>query len=193
LNKMNLLRRYIILAAPSGSGKTTVAKYILQNFPQIQFSISSTTRSIRQNEVDGKDYYFLSKEQFLEKIETNQVVEYEEIYGNYYGTMKDELRRLEQNNIIILFDIDVLGALNLSKIFSKSALLLYIAPPSIEVLEHRLRSRSTETEEQIQQRLSRAKMELSFQTHFEYVVVNDSLEQTLSQVKEIIQKEFSFQ
>lgn len=190
---MNPQRRYIILAAPSGSGKTTVAKFILQTFPQIQFSISSTTRSIRQNEVDGKDYYFLTKEQFLEKIQNQQVVEYEEIYGNYYGTMKDELTRLEQQNIVILFDIDVLGALNLSKIFSTSAVLFYIAPPSLEVLESRLRSRSTETEEQIQQRLSRAKMELTFQNQFDYVVINDSLDQTLAQVKEIIQKEFSFQ
>ncbi|MBL8004270.1 MAG: guanylate kinase [Candidatus Kapabacteria bacterium] len=190
---MNHQRRYIILAAPSGSGKTTVAKYILQNYPQVQFSISSTTRSIRQNEVDGKDYYFLTREQFLEKIEKQEVVEYEEIYGNYYGTMKDELQRLEQNNIIILFDIDVLGALNLSKIFLTSAVLLYIAPPSLEVLEQRLRLRSTETEEQIQKRLSRAKMELTFQNQFDYVVVNDSLEQTLSKVKEIIEKEFSFQ
>ena len=190
---MNHERRYIILAAPSGSGKTTVAKYILQTFPQIQFSISSTTRSIRQNEVEGKDYYFLTKEQFLEKIEKQQVVEYEEIYGNYYGTMKEELERLEKNNIIILFDIDVLGAVNLSKIFSTSAILLYIAPPSLEVLEQRLRTRSTETEEQILHSLSRAKMELTYQNHFDYVVVNDTLEQTLSKVKEIIEKEFSFQ
>ncbi len=188
---MNQERRYIILAAPSGSGKTTVAKYILQTFPQVQFSISSTTRSQRQNEIDGSDYYFISKENFLEKIHAGEVVEYEEIYGNYYGTMKQELQRLEQNNIIILFDIDVLGAINLSKIFTDSAVLLYLSPPSIEVLEQRLRLRSTETEEQIQKRLARAKMELTYKHHFDYVVVNDTLDTTLEQVKEIITKEFT--
>ncbi len=183
-------RSYIILAAPSGSGKTTVAKHILRSFPQIQFSVSSTTRLQRQGEVEGKDYYFISNEAFLEKIHSEEVLEYEEIYGNYYGTMKEEIHRLQQDQIVILFDIDVLGAINLSKKFTSSALLLYISPPSLEILEQRLRSRSTESEEQILKRLSRAKMELTYKDYFDYVVVNDTLETTLEQVSEIILKEF---
>jgi guanylate kinase len=180
---------FIVLSSPSGGGKTTVAHHLMSIYPNAKFSISATTRPPRHNEINGKDYYFLSKEEFLNKINNNELVEYEEIFGNYYGTLKSELDKARTNNNILIFDVDVKGALSIKKLYPDESLLIFIAPPSLEILEQRLRNRNTETDEQIKTRISRAKMELDQVDKFDYVIVNNQLEKTLDTVTEIAKKE----
>ena len=179
-------KRFIVLSSPSGGGKTTVAKYLMSKYPQISFSISATTRNKRPGEIDAKDYYFLSKEDFQSKIDNNELIEYEEIFGNYYGTLISELHRAKQEDKILLFDVDVKGALSIKKLYPEESLLIFLSPPSIEVLEQRLRNRKTESEEQLANRLSRAKSEIDQADKFDYLIVNNILEETLSKSENII-------
>lgn len=182
-------KRFIVLSSPSGGGKTTVAKYLMGKYPQISFSISATTRNIRTGEVDGKDYYFLSKEEFKSKIEQDELVEYEEIFGNYYGTLVSELQRAKNEDKILLFDVDVKGALSIRKFYPEESLLIFLSPPSIEILEQRLRNRKTENEEQLSIRLARAKSEIDQAEIFDYLIINNLLDETLDKSQNIIQKE----
>lgn len=178
----------IVLSSPSGGGKTTIARHLMKIYPHIKFSVSATTRALRPGEKHGTDYFFLTKEEFQNKINQNELVEYEEIFGNYYGTLKSEIIKSIENNELVIFDIDVLGALSIRNAFPKESLLIFIAPPSLQVLESRLRNRKTESEEQIQTRLNRAEMELSKKDLFDEIIINENLETSKLLIIEIAKK-----
>lgn len=177
----------IIFSAPSGSGKTTIVKHILQTFPNIKFSVSATTRPMRPGEVDGKDYHFISVEDFKSKIESGEFIEYEEVYpGLFYGTLKSEVQKIWNDGGIVIYDMDVVGGVNLKKQFGEESLSFFVKVPTIEELEERLRSRGTETEEKIQMRILKAKQEMEWEHQFDVVLVNNNLENTLKITEEII-------
>lgn len=177
----------IIFCAPSGSGKTTLVRHLLSVNENLGFSISACTRDKRgRNEVHGKDYYFLSIEEFQQKIKENAFVEWEEVYpGGYYGTLKSEVERLWSEGKNVIFDVDVKGGLKLKEYFGESALAIFVKVPSLEELENRLRSRGTETEESLSKRLYKVKFEMSFQDRFDVVLLNDSLEDSLHKAESL--------
>lgn len=177
----------IIFSAPSGSGKTTIVKHLLQNNPDLGFSISASTRDRRgRKEQDGKDYYFLSPEEFKSKIDKEEFIEWEEVYeGNYYGTLKSEIQRIWDDGKNVIFDVDVKGGLNLKKYFGGKALAVFVKVPSIEILEQRLRNRGTESHASLSQRLFKAKFEMTFQDKFDVVLVNEDLEQSLAEAQQL--------
>ncbi len=169
----------IIICAPSGAGKTTITKFLLQQNLNLAFSISACNRDKRANEKDGVDYYFLTTETFKQKIKNNEFIEWEEVYKNqYYGTLTTEIERIWGNGKNVIFDVDVKGALNLIKYFKAKALAIFIKPPSLTVLEERLRKRGTETEDKIQKRLAKSAIELSYADNFKNVIVNKDLEKS---------------
>jgi len=169
--------KLVIFSAPSGAGKSTLVNYLLPQFPQLSFSISATSRAPRGQEIHGKDYYFLSSEEFNARVAQDELLEWEEVYaGTYYGTLKSEVQRIWSEGGVVVFDIDVVGALNLKKQFGKRALALFVQAPSIEVLEKRLRGRGTDSEEKISERIDKAAQEMSRAPEFDKVVVNDDLE-----------------
>lgn len=171
----------IIFSAPSGSGKTTIVKYLLENCPDLGFSISASTRDKRgRKEQDGKDYYFLSPEEFKKKIDNDEFIEWEEVYeGNYYGTLKSEIQRIWNEGKNVIFDVDVKGGLALKKYFGENALAIFVKVPSIEILEQRLVGRGTESHASLSQRLFKAKFEMTFADKFDVVLVNENLEKSL--------------
>ncbi len=180
----------VIFSAPSGAGKTTIVHYLLTHLKELEFSISACSRSPRHNEVDGKDYYFIGVEGFRAKIAAGAFVEWEEVYtDNYYGTLVSELERIWKNGHVVIFDVDVVGGLNLKKKLGKHALAVFVQPPSVADLEKRLRHRSTETEEKIQTRLAKAKLELSHADQFDVILLNDHLETACEEAKQLV-KEF---
>ncbi|MBR5784684.1 MAG: guanylate kinase [Bacteroidales bacterium] len=180
--------KVIIFSAPSGSGKTTIIKHLLKYFPEFEFSISATCRKPRQGETEGKDYYFLTPESFAKKIEEEAFLEWEEVYdGICYGTLKSEINRIWGNDKVVIFDVDVLGGMRLKEYFGSKALSIFVMPPSIEVLEARLRQRNTETEEAILKRLSRSSLELQHAKHFDITIINDVLDTAVEQTKTNIQ------
>lgn len=181
-------KHLIVLAAPSGAGKTTIAHRLLKEFPMMRFSISATTRPKRPKEQDSIDYYFMTKDEFQQKIENNELAEYEEIFGNFYGTLRSEIDKGKKQNKLLLFDIDVKGALSLRKAYPEDTLLIFISPPTIEELEKRLRLRNTENQEQIDKRLSRVEMELKLKDKFDYVIINDVLEEAIKKTIEIVKE-----
>jgi len=167
----------IIVSAPSGAGKTTIVKYLLANIPNLTFSVSACSRQKRPNEIEGVSYYFMSIEEFKAKIQNDEFVEWQQVYENkYYGTLKSEIERIWDLNKYIAFDVDVLGALNIKKLYGSNALSIFIMPPSLEVLEQRLRNRNTNSEEDIRQRLQKAKFEMSFSDQFDNIIINDDLQ-----------------
>ena len=179
--------KLIIIAAPSGSGKTTIVKELLLEDLNLGFSISSTTRTKRKNEIDGKDYHFVSVAKFKEKIQNNDFIEWEEVYKNvYYGTAKSEIQRLNSEGKSILFDIDVVGGLNLKTQFPKTSVSIFIRPPSLIELKKRLMDRKTESQESIEFRLDKAIKELEYSNKYDFVIVNDNLELAINEVKNII-------
>ncbi|HRO44916.1 guanylate kinase [Agriterribacter sp.] len=180
--------KIIIITAPSGAGKTTIVQYLLQQYPkQLAFSISATTRERRANETDGRDYYFLSKEIFQQKIQHNEFVEWEMVYeGKYYGTLQSELERIWKTGRIPVLDIDVKGALHIQRRFPESSFSLFIQPPSVTELKRRLESRGTETVESLEARVNKAAYELSFKDHFNYTIVNNHLETACHEAEKII-------
>lgn len=181
--------KLIIFSAPSGSGKTTLVRHLLaQNIP-FGFSVSATSRLPRVAEQDGVDYYFLSEVEFREKIAQNAFLEYEEVYsGTFYGTLRSEVERLWDAGKHVLFDMDVVGGLNIKKQFPKECLALFVQPPSIEELEKRLRGRETDSEKIIQQRLAKATEELAYAPQFDRVIVNDDLETAQQEVRKAIEQ-----
>lgn len=179
--------KLFVLSAPSGCGKTTIAKAILQKHPELLFSVSATTRPMRVGEVNGKDYFFLTREEFEQRIRSGDLIEWEEIYGNYYGTLKSEVERALTRGASMLFDIDVKGAISIRKAFPRESVLIFIAPPSLDVLRERLVKRQTEDEETLKRRLERVEMELAMQREFDYVVVNDDLQRAIEDVETILQ------
>ncbi len=180
--------RLIVISAPSGSGKTTIARAIMQKYPAMLFSVSATTRQPRAAEVDGRDYFFLSKDEFQKRVQLGDLVEWEEIYGNYYGTLKSEVDRALQRGAIMLFDVDVKGALSIKRTYPNDSILIFIKPPSFEVLKHRLLNRKTEDEATIRRRLDRVPMELEKGSQFDWQVVNDDLETAVRTVDGIIRE-----
>lgn len=177
----------IIFSAPSGSGKTTIVKHLLANNPDLGFSISASTRDKRgRTEQNGKDYYFLTPEDFKKKIDNNEFIEWEEVYeGNFYGTLKSEIERIWAEGRNVIFDVDVKGGLNLKKYFGDKALAIFVRVPSLDVLKERLHDRGTETEESLSRRLFKAKFEMTFQDKFDVVLVNEKLDISLKEAQRL--------
>jgi guanylate kinase len=174
---VTFINKLLIITAPSGAGKTSITKYLLQHFPQLAFSVSATTRSPRGREKNGDDYYFLSLEEFKNKIQHNEFVEWEMVYeSKYYGTLKSELQRIWQNKQVPMLDIDVKGAIHIQQQYPHTSMSVFIAPPSVDELRRRLESRGTETPESLQARVDKASFEISFKQHFNHIIVNDNLE-----------------
>jgi guanylate kinase len=178
--------KLIVVSAPSGSGKTTIVKAVLAAHPGMLFSVSATTRPIRSGEADGMDYFFLTREEFERRIEAGQLVEWEEIYGDLYGTLKSEVERALSTGKAMLFDIDVKGALSIKRHHPHDAVLIFIRPPSLDALKSRLLNRRTEDEEALKRRLDRASMELNTASEFDYQVVNDDLQTAVAEINKIV-------
>jgi len=170
----------VIFSAPSGAGKTTIVHALLKKIPVLSFSVSACSRDPRPNEIDGKDYHFLGVAGFQQAILNEELIEWEEVYtNNYYGTLRKEIERFWSEGKTVIFDVDVIGGLNLKKMFGDNALAIFVQPPSIDELEKRLRHRSTETEDKINQRMSKARTELAKATEFDIVLINDNLDQAI--------------
>jgi guanylate kinase len=184
----HMKKQLIVLSAPSGAGKTTVARHLLRTFPQLSFSVSATTRTMRPGEENGKDYFFLSREEFRERIAKDDLIEYEQIFDNYYGTLKSVVREALSRGEFLIFDVDVKGALSLRKAFPEDTLLLFVSPPNIDILAQRLRDRHTESAQQIDMRLARAEMEMGHRQQFDHVLVNDDLQATLRLAESIVRE-----
>lgn len=177
--------RIVVVAAPSGSGKTSIAKEILRRYPSLRFSVSATTRPKRPAETDGKDYFFLERAEFEKRIASGAFVEWETIYGNLYGTLRSEVDAALAQGMHLMFDVDVKGALSIKRAYPE-ACLIFIRPPSVEVLEQRLRARLTEDAETLRQRMARVPMELEQAALFDHVVVNDVLDKATDEVDAIV-------
>ena len=182
--------KLIIITAPSGSGKTSITRHLMTQFPQLAFSVSAATRQARGIEKNGVDYHFMSTEDFQQKIQHNEFVEWEMVYeGKYYGTLRSELEKIWAADQIPVLDIDVKGAIHVQQQFPKTSLSLFIEPPSVAELKNRLQSRGTETEESLAARVNKASYELSFKDHFNKIIVNDDLQKACIEAEVII---FSF-
>jgi guanylate kinase len=179
-------RHIIVLTAPSGAGKTTIAHHVMEAIPELQFSVSATTRAPRPDETHGEDYFFVSDSDFREYIESGKLLEYEEVYsGKLYGTLRSEVERVAEEAPVLL-DIDVKGALNVKRIFGDEALVIFIAPPSMEVLAERLRGRGTEQATDVEERLARAEMEMDAADRCDRVVINDVLDEAVAETLEAV-------
>lgn len=169
--------KVLIFSAPSGSGKTTIVKHLLKHFPELEFSISATSRAPRGEEKDGIDYYFMDAAEFMARVEQGEFVEWEEVYkGTCYGTLRAEIDRIWDRGHVVVFDVDVVGALNIKKLFGDQALSVFIMPPSVEALRDRLVGRGTDTPEAIERRLAKAEQEIAYAPKFDRVIINDDLE-----------------
>jgi guanylate kinase len=175
-----------VLSAPSGAGKSTIAREIMRLFPSIKFSVSATTRARRQKEMEGRDYFFLTHEQFKSRIEAGDLIEWEEVFGNYYGTLKSQVDAAIAAGHHMIFDIDVKGGLSIKRIYGDLAVLIFIKPPGMDVLRERLERRGSDDAAGIETRLARANWELEQAPGFDYVVVNDDLKRSVPEVASII-------
>jgi len=180
-------KKLIIVSAPSGAGKTTIVRHLLSLPFPLSFSVSATSRAPRPGEAEGKDYYFMPADTFRQKIEEGAFLEWQEVYaGTYYGTLRSEVDRIWSEGKSVVFDVDVVGGLNIKRIFGDQALAMFVQPPSVEVLNQRLRSRSTESEEKIATRIAKAEYELSFAPRFDVILINDILEDALAEAEGIV-------
>lgn len=187
-NKCAKNGKVIIFSAPSGAGKSTVVNHLLKKFHWLGFSVSATSRELRGTEKNGIDYYFFTTEQFIDKIADNAFIEYEEVYeGRFYGTLKSEVSRLWEEGKIVVFDIDVKGAVNLKQQYGDNALTIFIKPPSLETLKERLVKRGTDSSQSIKTRIEKAMNELSYSDKFDVVLVNDNLQECLASAERITQ------
>jgi len=178
-------KKMVLLTAPSGAGKTTIANRLMHAFPFLTFSISATTRKARDYERDGEHYYFYSPEKFQELVDEGAFVEYEEVYpGKFYGTLKKEVERIWNKGLTVLFDLDVKGARNLKSIYGDRCLSLFIEPESLEVLEQRLQGRKTETKQTLAQRLKRAEFELQQRGYFDHRIINKDLDVAVAEARD---------
>lgn len=181
--------KIIIITAPSGSGKTSITRYLLAKYPLLSFSISAATRKPRSGEVDGEQYYFMSEEQFKTKINDNEFVEWEMVYeGNYYGTLKTELQRIWDLGKTPVLDIDVKGAIHIQQEFGKDCISIFIEPPSVDELRKRLESRGSETPESLATRINKASYEISFSHQFQHTIVNHNLTIACAETEQLIKK-----
>lgn len=181
--------KLIIFSAPSGAGKTTLVRYLMSQIPNLSFSVSAASRKPRQNELDGKDYYFLNVDDFKKKIDESAFIEWEEVYkDHFYGTLSAEVDRIRNKGLHVIFDVDVKGGVNIKKFFEDEALAIFVRPPSIKELEKRLRDRATDSEKDIQTRIDKAAEELVFEKHFDTILVNDDLNTAKKEVIEVVSK-----
>jgi guanylate kinase len=181
--------KLIIFSAPSGAGKTTIVRHLLGKDLNLEFSISATSRGMRHNEIDGKDYYFLTPEEFRSKIEHDEFLEWEEVYaGTYYGTLKSEVERIRNLGKHVVFDVDVIGGSNIKRYFGAEALAVFIQPPSVDELRKRLISRSTDTVEVIEKRVAKAEYELTFAAQFDIVIINEDLTRAFEEAEKCIRE-----
>ena len=181
------MAKMLLFTAPSGAGKTTIVRHLLQTSPQLAFSISATTRKRRAHEEDGRDYYFIEEADFRNRIESGDFVEYEEFYGGLlYGTLHSEIDRLWQAGKTIVFDIEVKGATNIKRAYPEETLAVFVKPPSEDILFQRLRSRATEDADSLAHRIARAAEELSYENKFDYVLLNDDLATTLAEAEQLV-------
>ncbi len=179
--------KLILFCGPSGSGKTTIVRHLLNTFPELSFSVSATTRSKRQNETDGKDYYFLTVDEFHKKIETDEFLEWEEVYSNgYYGTLRSEVDRINSLEKVAIFDVDVEGGIHIKGRFGKNLLDVFVKPPSIEVLHKRLIARASETSESLEKRVLKAELELTYADRFHHVIVNEELSVAFAEAEKLV-------
>ncbi len=186
---MTFSGKLIVFTAPSGSGKTTIVRHILDTFPETSFSVSATTRQRRSYEKHGRDYYYLSVETFKLWVENEAFAEWEEVYsGQFYGTLRSEISRLHQIGKHVVFDVDVKGALSITHLYPRDILSVFIKVPSMDILEQRLRERGTETETSLEKRLNKAREELAFENEFDTVLINDDLQETLKEAESIVRK-----
>lgn len=177
----------LIFSAPSGSGKSTIVHHILDKYPDMEFSVSATSRSPRGEEKDGVDYYFLSEEEFRARIAENGFVEHEEVYpGRFYGTLKSEIKRIWDAGHVVIFDVDVKGGVNLKKYFGKDALSVFIQAPSVEVLRERLVKRGTDSPEDIEKRVAKAAEEMTYAPQFDHILINDDLQQAFEEAEALV-------
>lgn len=181
--------KLIVFSAPSGSGKTTIVHYLLKQAAlNLDFSISATSRKPRGKEIHGKDYYFISTKDFQRHIEHNDFIEWEEVYtNNYYGTLKTEVERIWNKGKHVIFDIDVIGGLNIKQKFPEKTLAVFVQPPSIKEMERRLRGRKTDSEEKIKERVAKAEKELKFANNFDVILVNDNLEKAKEEAYKLVE------
>jgi len=176
--------KLFIFSAPSGSGKTTIVQHLLKQNFKLEFSVSATSRSKRANETDGKDYHFLTVEEFKTKIDHDEFLEWEEVYeGCFYGTLKSEVEKIRQEGKNVIFDVDVVGGINIKKFYKEEALAIFIQPPSTEELENRLRNRNTDSDEVIAKRIEKFKFELAFSNQFDKIIVNDELQHAFAEAE----------
>jgi len=179
--------KLIVFSAPSGAGKTTIVHYLLSKIPQLEFSISACSRTMRKGEKEGVDYYFLTVEEFRKKIEKEEFIEWEEVYPNqFYGTLKSEINRIWAKNKCVIFDVDVEGGLNLKKKFKEKALAVFVMPPSVKHLEERLKLRATETTESLRKRINKAEKEIKTANRFDKILLNDDLSTTCKEAEKIV-------
>ena len=185
--KQKIPGKLVIFSAPSGAGKTTIVRALLKNIPNLKFSVSAASRPKRPNEIDGKDYYFIPVEEFRRKIENDEFLEWEEVYeNNFYGTLKSEVDRIWKSGNHVIFDVDVVGGLNIKKYYGERALAIFVMPPSVEVLDKRLRNRSTESETDLKRRIEKARYEMTFAPQFDEIIINDDLEKAVSEAKRLV-------
>ncbi|MBE7175600.1 MAG: guanylate kinase [Mucilaginibacter polytrichastri] len=179
--------KLIIFSAPSGAGKTTIVRHLLGKLDSLRFSISATTREPRSEEQNGRDYYFISKEEFLHRIAKKEFVEFEEVYsGTFYGTLRSEIERIWNNGQQVIFDIDVEGGLHLKRKYGEDALAIFVNPPSLDVLASRLRGRGTDSEEKLRERILKAERELNYVSKFDYVLENHDLATACAEAENLI-------
>jgi guanylate kinase len=186
--QMAIQNKLIIITAPSGSGKTSITRHLMQQFPQLAFSISAATREPRGTEKNGVDYYFMSEDDFKQKIQHNEFAEWEMVYeGKYYGTLQSELHRIWKEDKIPVLDIDVKGAIHVKQQYPESSITLFIEPPSVQELKKRLESRGTENSESMAARINKAAYEISFKDHFDRQIINDDLQKACAEATVIIE------
>ena len=184
---MNPSGKLIIFSAPSGAGKTTIVHHLLKKVPELEFSISATTRKARGEEVNGQDYYFISKEEFLHRIAKKQFVEFEEVYsGTFYGTLRTEIERIWQKGKTVIFDIDVEGGLHLKRKYEEQALAIFVQPPSLEVLKERLAGRGTDSQEKLAERFIKAEKELNYAPQFDIILKNYDLQTACAEAEKLV-------